>query len=96
MGSICYIERNPKRWTVFDRGERLRATHEPLVTVRCGDFDDYPSGTTDIELRIRKSVLDKLLAGEYHVDAQSRYCGYPVIVDTDGALIEPVEAGFCC
>lgn len=95
MGSICYIERNSKRWTVLDRGTRLKTTGEKLVTVRCGDFDDYPAGTVDIEIYMRKSILDKLLTGEYRVSPNSRFHGSPIVLRQDGSVVPPIEEGFC-
>lgn len=95
MGSICYIERNPMRWTVIDRGTRLKATGEKLLTVRCGDFDDYPMGCMDIELYMRQSILDKLHAGEYRVSQESKFHGWPIILNQGGAVVPPVSEGFC-
>ena len=95
MGSICFIDRNPKRWIVFDKGHRLRTTGEKLVTVRCGTFDDDPGGIIDIELYMRQSVLDKLIAGEYRISQNSSFHGWPIITDQIGTIVTPVKEGFC-
>jgi len=95
MGSICYIERNPKRWTVLDRGLRLKTTGEEIVTVRCGDFSDDPMETMDIELYMRKTILKKLLSGEYSVSPSSKFHWSPIIIRKDGTIVPPVCDGFC-
>lgn len=96
MGSIIYIEKNPKKWTVIDEGFYLKQdTREKLIKVRYGEFDDDPIGTYDMEMLMRKSVYDKLLSGEYRVQdnngqlKESDFC----VVDRSGNLIHPISDG---
>lgn len=67
MGSIVYIDHNPKKWKVIRDDLKLKETGETLLQVEIGDIDDYPQGCIELVQYIRKSVYDKLISGEYTV-----------------------------
>lgn len=90
MGSIVYIEKNPHKWRQIDEGLRLKSDpSESLVKIAYGDFDDDPLGSYDLEILMRRSILDKLLSGEYHVDPCCR--NDLIILDRNGDPIPPIE-----
>lgn len=92
MGSITSIRRNPKTWSVLDRGETLKATGEPVVKVQYGSCDDYP-GMYELSMYMRKSVYEKCLSGEYAVSPESDLVTGLVLVDRTGNPVPPVKTG---
>ena len=96
MGNIIYIEKNPRKWKSIDCGSSLKSDpDEKLVRVTYGEFDDDPLGTYDLDMLMRKSVYDKLISGEYHIEdntgklKESDFC----VIDKDNHLIDPISDG---
>lgn len=92
MGSITSINRNPKSWSVLDRGETLKTTDEPVVKVQYGACDDYP-GMYELSMYMRKSVYGKCISGEYAVSPESGLVTGLVLVDRTGNPVPPVKTG---
>ena len=97
MGSICYINRNPKSWLAYQTEKKLKHEYggESLYIVRYGTLDDDPGGCSDLEILMRESVYKKVLAGEYSVSKESKYKHRLILVDINGKEIEPISDGFC-
>ena len=97
MGSICYINRNPKSWVAYLTGKKLKHEYggELLYNVRYGSFDDDPGGCSDLEILMRESVYKKALAGEYSVSEESKYKHRLILVDMNGEKVEPISRSFC-
>lgn len=92
MGSITSIRRNPKTWSVLNRGETLKSTGEPVLKVQYGACDDYP-GMYELSMYMRKSVYEKCLSGEYTVSPESCLMMGLVLVDRTGNPVPPVKTG---
>lgn len=93
MGSITSINRNPKSWSVLDRGETLKSTGEPVLKIRYGTCDDYPD-MSELSMYMRKSVYDRCLSGEYVVSPESGPANGLVLMDKDRRPVTPVKAYF--
>lgn len=96
MGSIIYIEKNPKKWKTIDSGSSLKQDlNEKLLKITYGEFDDDPIGTYDIDMLMRKSVYDKLISGEYHIEdntgklKEGDFC----VIDKNNNLVNPMSDG---
>lgn len=97
MGSICYINRNPKSWVAYMTQKKLRQEYggEPLYNVRYGTLDDDPDGCSDLEILMRESVYQKVLTGEYTVSAESKHMHRLILIDRNGKEVEPLSGGYC-
>lgn len=93
MGNLCWMERNPRRWLVWDEGLHLK-TGEPIVKVEAGKGqDDYEGGTHDITFYMRKDVYDKLIAGEYSV-SPIHHAGWITVYDEQGREVPCIKRGY--
>ena len=60
-----------------------------------GTFDDDPIGAFDLEMYMRKSILDNLLNGKYTIDPESRWKRKLVVLDENKNEIQPLREDFC-
>ena len=63
MGSIVFIQKNPKLWYAYDSGKKLKPEFggEKLIKIRYGEWDDDPMGTSPLEMLMRESIYNKLI-----------------------------------
>ena len=75
MGSICHIINDPKKWRFWETEKKLKPEYggEILYKITYGTFDDDPIGVFNLEMYMRKSILDNLLNGKYTIDPESRW-----------------------
>ena len=97
MGSICHIVQNPKNWRYWETNRKLKSEYggEMLCKIAYGTFDDDPIGVFDLEMYMRKSILDNLLNGKYIIDPESRWKRKLVVLDENKNKIEPLKEDFC-
>ena len=97
MGSICHIVRNPKVWRFWETDKKLKHEYggEILYKVVYGTFDDDPIGVFDLEMYMRKSILDNLLNGKYTIDTNSRWERKLIVLDESKNKIHPLKKDFC-
>jgi hypothetical protein len=87
MGSIINIKTNPKSWYIDEtKTLSLKATGEPLVVAHVGVGDWDYLGSDDVVVYIRKSIYDKLVAGEYKVRKNQVKL---VVEDLNGNVVQP-------
>lgn len=96
MGSIYHIQTNPKAWSAYNSGKKLKEEYggHELMKICYGVFDDFP-GIQDLEMYMRKPVYDKLMSGEYRVSKESHCKRSLIITDKSGNIIEPIKEDFC-
>ena len=72
MGSIVYINKNPKTWVAIDEGYTLTGPYNyaPILKIRYGSFDDDPDGLVEMEMHMRKSIYENLMSGKYKVSRE--------------------------
>lgn len=92
MGSICYIDTNPNRWKVRETNKKLKEEYggEELLEVCYGSLDDDPGGAFDMEMYMRKSIYEKLIAGKYKVSPESKWKRKLIVLDVAGNEVPPV------
>lgn len=97
MGSICYINIDPKTWKVCNTNKQLKQEYggEHLYKIYYGIFDDDLTGQDDMEMLIRSSIYNCLVSGDYKVSSQSKFKRELIIQDMYGNEIAPLKAGFC-
>ena len=93
MGSIIYINKDPKTWPAFNEGYTLTGpyNYEPLIKVRYGTCDDDPDGVVDLEMDMRRTIYDNLVKGKYRVSKNS--IRELKILDENNNIIEPIKEG---
>lgn len=89
MGSIWFIYRNPEAWYVEHAGQ-LKPEYggEPVLRVRYGSVDDFY--TEDLEILMRESIYNKLIAGNYTV---AKTYSKLSILDENNYEIPPLAEG---
>ena len=92
MGSICYIEKDPSKWRVWQTDMQLKEEFggEKLLKVVFGTFDDHDF--SELEIYMRPSVYEKLLKKEYEVATESKWKQCLVIIDKERRKVPPVGA----
>ena len=92
MGSICWIDGNPKRWRACETGQELKPEFggEELVQVYYGTFDDDPGGAFELEMLMRRSVYEKALSGEYMVSPASKWEHRLILIDSKCKEVVPI------
>lgn len=88
IGSICHIIKNPKNWNCIPTDKRLKPEYcgEILYKVQYGELDDYLDGLIPLDIYIRKSILNKLISGEYKVERGPDFSIQ--IFDSNGNIIK--------
>lgn len=96
MGSICYINRNPKTWNMYYSDKKLKEKYggDTLVHITYGSFDDYPQ-MFDLEMLMREKIYNRLISGEYRVSEDSHWKRKLIVVNKDGEVIEPIDSEIC-
>ena len=96
-GSICLIIQNPNDWRYWVTDRKLKPKYggEILCKIIYGTFDDDPIGAFDLEMYMRKSILDNLLNGKYTIDPESRWKRKLVVLDENKNEIQPLKEDFC-
>ena len=86
-----------KHWRYWETGRKLKPKYggEILCKIIYGTFDDDPIGAFDLEMYMRKSILDNLLNGKYTIDPESRWKGKLVVLDENKNEIQPLKEDFC-
>lgn len=92
MGTLSYMERNPRRWYMYDEGLLLK-TGESIVQVTAGHTDDDYGGYGDIKFFIRKDIYDNLIAGKYTLSITSD-SAWIVVFDEHGNEIPCLVRGY--
>ncbi len=92
MGSICWIEKDPQKWRVYNSGKRLKEEFggEELLKIIFGSFDD--ECLCEMEMYMRPSVYEKVLKGEYSVSPESKWKHDLILIDKDGKKVPPIGA----
>ena len=96
MGSICYINTNPKTWRAYDAQVKLKPEYsgEELMKICYGSLDDDPDGACDMEMFMRKSIYENLINGTYVVSPESKWQKRLIITTKTGEPITPI-GGHC-
>lgn len=91
MGSICWIEKDPKKWKLRETTKKLKEEYggEGLLKVKYGEFDD--ECLCDMEMYMRFSVWEKILTGEYTVSPNSKWQRKLILVDKEGKEVLPLS-----
>lgn len=94
IGSITYINRNPKQWRAYDSGKKLKPEFggEKLMVIYYGTFDDDPDGTCEMTMYMRESVYNNLMTGTYSVSPNSMH---RLIILDENKHIVPSIGGHC-
>lgn len=89
MGSIVSIYQDPKTWDIKGTNKHLKQEYggEKLFRVVYGEWDDELSGIQPMEIHMRKSVLEKVLTGEYTVHSNSQYKRTLILQDKNGNIV---------
>lgn len=91
MGSICTIYTDINRWTIVDSGLRLKATGEPVVTVKYGFFDDDMTGAFEMEMLMRASIIDGLKTRRYSIHKEAAANRQLTVLDENNKAITPYK-----
>lgn len=91
MGSIVSIYSNPKKWRIvsLDLHVEKRYGGEKLYKVLYGKWDDELSGEQDMSIYMRKSILDKVISGEYIVHPDSSFKRKLILIDKQTGKVVP-------
>lgn len=94
MGSICWIETDPRKWRAYKSGLRLKEEFggEELLKITFGSFDD--ECLSEMVMYMRPSIYEKVLSGEYEVATESKWRRCLVLIDKERKKIPPIGA-FC-
>ena len=93
MGKIYYINKNPKTWHAHETNMTLKPEYggEKLMKITYGECDDYPTGLTDLDMYMRKSIYQSIMSEEFRVGSKD---GQTLTVyDNDGNEILPLTEG---
>ena len=93
IGSICYINKNPRTWHSEETSLVTKKEYgsEELVKICYGEFDDFPA-PFELTMLMRKSIYNKLISGEYKVSSDCHFNRELTVIDRNNNKIEPLNS----
>lgn len=97
MCTSYLINTDPKTWPAYDSGHRHKSgigNKEVILQVTYGISRDDNNKFQNLDLYMRKSIYEKLVSGEYHIQTTENSKGF-TIHDAANTRIPPISACFC-